>query len=163
MRERCGVIMKEYLVSVIGVCVLCFIVKQVSFEGDKKYISFICGLCALAVISSPAIKVIEWISSFNIDVYIEENTESGEEYESIFESYIKDMYADGIKDIIRREICERYSLDISSVEVYLGISENDLEKIIIQLTGKGVFANTNDIKRYLESKYSCIVEIIIGG
>lgn len=155
--------MKEYLISVIGVSVLCFIVKQVSFDSDKKYISFVCGLCAVAVIASPIGKAIRWLSDFNIDGYIEEDTYIKEEYESIFESHLKDQYTDEIKVIIRDEICEKYSLDSSCVEVYLGIVGDELKKITLRLTGKGVFANSNHMVTYLEGKYSCEVEIIIGG
>ena len=154
--------MKEYLISVIGVCVLCFIVRQVSFDTDKRYIAFVCGLCAVAVISAPAVKAMEWISDFDIDGYIREDAYNEEECESIFESYVKNRYIDEIKDILQSEICERYSIDESSVEVYLGITGDELEKITLRLTGNGIFSNTNDMTRYLEDKYSCKVEIIIG-
>lgn len=163
MCQRCGVKMKEYLISVIGVCALCFIVNQVSFDSNKKYISFVCGLCALAVISGPIINALEWLADFNIDGYIEDESCIDKECESIFESYVKDRYLDEIKMIVKSDICAKYELDESCVEVYLQIVGEDLEKITLSLTGKGIFANTNDMVIYIENKYSCKAEMIIGG
>lgn len=155
--------MKEYLVSVMGVCVLCFIVKQVSFESQKKYISFICGLCAVAVIASPIGNAIEWLSELRMEKYIEDDTYSSEELEDVFESYLKDRHLDEIKEIIKSDVCEKYLLDLSEVEIFLGIVGDELEKITLRLVGKGVFANSNDMKEYLQERYLCNVEIIIGG
>lgn len=161
MRLRRGVNMREYLISMIGVCAVCFIVKELGVIGDNKYVGFVCGLCVVAVTVSPLLRLTEWIYSFDMDVLLEDSEEKYEEYSSYFDSFITESYISEAEDEIEKYICNGYGLLRENVDARIYFSEDEYF-IYISLTGKGVFANTNKMKAELLEKYGCGVEIVIG-
>ena len=161
MRLRRGVNMKEYLISMIGVCAVCFIVKELGVIGDNKYVGFVCGLCVVAVTISPMSRLAEWIYSLDTDVIFENSQEKEEEYSSYFDSFITESYISEAEEEIEKYICDGYGLSQENVDAHIYFSEDEYF-IYISLTGKGVFANTNKMKAELLERYSCGVEIVIG-
>lgn len=161
MRLRCGVNMKEYLISMIGVCAVCFIVKELGVFGDNKYVGFVCGLCVVAVTVNPLFKLSEWIEGFDMDEVLEDSEEKHEEYSSYFDSFIIESYISEAEDEIEKYVCDGYGLTAENVMAHIYFSEDEYF-IYITLTGKGVFANTNKMKSELCGRYNCEVEIVIG-
>ena len=160
MRLRRGVNMKEYLIAMIGVCAVCFLVRELQIFGDNKYVGFVCGLCVVAVSVSPLSGLANWLYSLDIDAALDENVEY-EEYSSYFDSYITESYLSEAEEEIKSYVLEQYGLEKENVSVNIYIGENR-RLIYISLTGKGVFANTNKMKKELFERYSSEVEIVIG-
>ena len=160
MRLRRGVNMKEYLIAMIGVCAVCFVVRELQIFGDNKYVGFVCGLCVVAVSVSPLLELSGWLRSLDIDSAFE-NVVEQEEYSSYFDSYITESYIAEVETEIKSYILEKYNLKEDNVRVNIYVGENR-RLIYISLTGKGIFANTNKMKEELLERYSSEVEIVIG-
>lgn len=160
MRLCRGVNMKEYLIAMIGVCALCFIVRELQLFGDNKYVSFVCGICVVAVSVTPLLGLSEWMHSLDIDSVLDEEGEY-EEYSSYFDSYITESYISEVEAEITNYILEKYGLSEDNVSVSIYVGE-ERALIYISLTGKGIFANTNNMKKELADRYSSDVEIVIG-
>ena len=160
MRLRRGVNMKEYLIAMIGVCAVCFVVRELQIFGDNKYVGFVCGLCVVAVSVSPLLELSGWLGSLDIDSAFE-NVVEQEEYSSYFDSYITESYIAEVEAEIKSYILEKYNLKEDNVCVNIYVGENR-RLIYISLTGKGIFANTNKMKEELLERYSSEVEIVIG-
>ena len=160
MRLRRGVNMKEYLIAMIGVCAVCFVVRELQIFGDNRYVGFVCGLCVVAVSVSPLLELSGWLRSLDIDSAFD-NVVEQEEYSSYFDSYITESYIAEVEAEIKSYILEKYNLneDNVCVNIYVGESRR---LIYISLTGKGIFANTNKMKEELLERYSSEVEIVIG-
>lgn len=160
MRLRRGVNMKEYLIAMIGVCAVCFVVRELQIFGDNRYVSFVCGLCVVAVSVSPLLELSGWLRSLDIDSAFD-NVVEQEEYSSYFDSYITESYIAEVEAEIKSYILEKYNLKEDNVRVNIYVGENR-RLIYISLTGKGIFANTNKMKEELLERYSSEVEIVIG-
>lgn len=153
--------MRQYLLTMIGVCAVCFIVKQLGIFGDSKYVGFVCGICIVAVTLNPVVKLVEWIS--NIGGELEFEDDSGfEEYSSMFEGYLTEVYMAEIKENIEKKISDGYNIAPDDVNVSIYVLGEEIEKIAVTLTGSGIFANTNKMKSELEDTYGCEILIMIG-
>ena len=157
--------MKEYIVSMMVISIICFIAKELlSSSSMASHISFVCGICIFCVAIMPLVDSIEKIRDISFDV-VDDESEMEQEYGSIFEDYIENAQIDEIKTQIRDAVSDKFSLDPSEVEIYLKYnsgSEKKLERVTVGLLGSAVFANSNEIKSYLDERLDCEIVVIVG-
>ncbi len=113
----------------------------------------------------PLISVIDGISDISFDEMLN-GEEVATEYESVFDSYIENAEIDLIKRDIRADLAKRFSLDESELKINIKYdyrSEARLERVSVTLLGRAVFADSNAIKSYLDSRLSCETVVIVGG
>ena len=157
--------MKEYIASVMIISIICFVAKELlSSSSMASHISFVCGICVFCVAIMPLVDSIQKIRDISFDV-IDDESEMEQEYGSIFEDYIENAQIDEIKGQIRAAVAERFQLDPSEIEIYLKYdsgSEKKLERVTVSLLGSAVFANSNEIKSYLDERLDCEIVVIVG-
>ena len=157
--------MKEYVASVMIISIICFVAKELlSSSNMASHISFVCGICIFCVAIMPLVDSIQKIRDISFDV-IDDESEMEQEYGSIFEDYIENAQIDEIKGQIRAAVAERFRLDPSEIEIYLKYdsgSEKKLERVTVSLLGSAVFANSNEIKSYLDDRLDCEIVVIVG-
>lgn len=158
--------MREYITSILAVSIICFVAREL-LSGSKlsSHISFISGICIFLVAIMPVISVLDEINNISFDAVADENSNMTE-YESIFEDYIENAEIDLIKREIRTIVAKRFSLDESEIKInirYNSDSEVKLELVSVTLLGGAVFANSNEIKSYLEGRLGCEIVVIVGG
>lgn len=158
--------MKEYIISILVISIICFVARELlSTSNMAKHISFISGLCIFTVAIMPLISVIDGISDISFDEMLN-GEEVATEYESVFDSYIENAEIDLIKRDIRADLAKRFSLDESELKINIKYdyrSEARLERVSVTLLGRAVFADSNAIKSYLDSRLSCETVVIVGG
>ena len=154
--------MREYLISALAISVICFAVRELlSVSPLARHISFISGICIFLVAISPLFSALDEIRELPLDLELEVEKEK---YEDIFEEYVKNAETDVIKSEIRRLVTEKFSLDASEVKVYLKYdvnAEERLSRVTVNLSGRAAFANSNEIKDYLESILDCEIVMTV--
>lgn len=153
--------MKGYLISVLGICVICFAAKCV-FPRDGKYMELICGVCIIAVTLAPLMNAVSWLSELDISKLEGEYTGSREDYEKMFYDNIEKGYLDIASNTVKQDICDSFGLHADSVDVYVFAHDKDA-RISVVLKGSAVLADSNKISEYLQIKYKCSVNMMVGG
>ena len=148
--------------AMIGVCAITFTVKQFKLFESDRYVGFVCGLCIVAVTVAPVCKLCQWVLELDGEMIFDSDGGEYEEYSSYFEGYLVESYLSEIKGDIEAYICSEHSLDPDNVAVTIYKNEENEFYIYVNLTGKGVLANTNKMKSQLENKYNCRVQITVG-
>ncbi len=156
--------MKEYIVSLMVISLICFVAKELSSSSSLSgHISFVSGICIFLVAIMPLASSIEKIREISFDEFLCED-EDKEKYEDIFYKYIENAQIDELKQEIRSLVVQEFDLDPSEVKVYVKFdsqSEPKLQRITVNLSGKGAFANSNEIKSYLVSRLECEVVVTV--
>lgn len=157
--------MKEYITSILVISIICFVARELlSSTNLASHISFVSGICIFLVAIMPLVSVIGEIRNISFDDLLDENTDETE-YESIFEDYIENAEIDLIKREIRQIVSEKFDLDPAEVKINIKYNEEGkekLERVSVTLLGSAAFANSNEIKEYLEIRLACEIVVIIG-
>lgn len=148
--------------AMIGVCAITFTVKQFKLFDNDRYVGFVCGLCIVAVTVAPLCKLCQWAFELDGEIIFDSDGDEYEEYSSYFEGYLVESYISEIKKDIEEYICYEYDIDSDNVSATIYNNEDNEFYIYINLTGRGVLANTNKMKSQLEDKYNCCVNITVG-
>ena len=156
--------MREYLISMILLSVICIVIRELLSHSEVSLqINFISGICIFLVALSPLFSSLDKIREIEFDAIFDSVEE--EKYEGIFEDYIQNAEIDMIKSEIRSLVTEKFSLDESEVKIYLKYNadtDKKLERVTVSLLGRAAFANSNEIKSYLEGVLDCTVVITVG-
>lgn len=153
--------MKEYLISVLGICVICFAAKCV-FLKDGKYMELICGVCIIAVTLDPFMNAVAWLRDLDIHKLEGEYGYAKEDYEKMFYDNIERGYLDIASATVKEDICNSFGLDSDLIDVYV-FAFGEEPRISVVLMGSAVLVNSNKISEYLEEKYKCSVNMMVGG
>ena len=149
--------MKEYIISIVLVSLICSIVKIISpnaeGEGLSGHIKLVCGLCIICVVINPAIKAVEWIGNLDFSEIadVSQDKDKYEEYESVFNEYLSLSQSDYIKTQIKLILQDKFGIDLSEVDVKLYIIEDEngakqLERVTLLLCGGAVLKDSVEIE-----------------
>ena len=162
---RCDrIVMKQYLLTLFGVCVVAAIIRAVSFDGVmKKYIEIICALCVISVVISPIALAISSLDSiknvFDVDVWGESM-----DYDEIYNEYLVEGNLRASESILSDELCERFDGESGCFEVRLGYEVSDgkisITAATVTLSGEGVATDPQLIEEYIRSRVGVECEII---
>lgn len=153
--------MKEYLVSAIAILAICAIVDNISPDGKmKKSVSFALSLAVtLALISPLACAFSELREKSENFIYEMESAYDGAFENSTLEYTTSEAANEGIK----AAVAEKFGIDRSNLEAKCKlniIGESVIfEKVEILLSGKGIFADTVGIKKYVSDSLGCECEV----
>lgn len=162
--------MKEYILSMVAVCIICIIVKEIFPDENslKGHINLVCGLCILCVMIYPVCNLIRFVSEFDFSSIVTPDTEYGEkyEYESVFDNYLCNMQLESIKSEIKNCLKDTCGLHDEDMEIYL-YTENEngklyIKRVTVSLFGRGVFCDSNKIKTEVQRLCSCEVAVTVG-
>ncbi len=163
--------MKQYIFSIIAVCVVGSVVSILSPEGEgggiARHTRLVFGLCVILVCFSPLTQAIQWIRDFDIGSVLPDGGDvSGGEYESIFEGTYGEAEVENLKEGIISYLSEHFGIDQNSVSVSVRFSgdshPNRLQTVFITLYDSAIFADTSAIESQLSSLLRCEIVTIIG-
>ncbi len=153
--------MKEYLTSVIAVAAICAIIDTLSPDGKmKKSVSFALSLAVTLALLSPL--------SFSISGIKEKSESFISEIESAYDgaysnSSLEYTTSEAANEGIKEAISGKFGIDKSNIEAKCKlniIGETVVfEKVEIFLYGKGIFADTVGIKKYVSESLGCECEV----
>ena len=153
--------MKEYLVSAIAVAAICAVVDMISPDGKmKKSVSFALSLAVTLALVSPL--------SFSLSGIKEKSEAFISEVESAYDTSYSDTSleyttSEAANEGIKKAISEKFGIDKVNIETKCAldiIGEAVIfEKVEIYLYGKGIFADTAGIKKYVSDSLGCECEV----
>lgn len=152
--------MKEYLMTLTGVSILCGVIEMLSAEGNlKKYVRLLCALCMLCAVASPLFQILS-DGDFDPRSLWEDLGEREEEdyYEIYNQSLLKNetKYAE---NILKNMVLKEFSLSESSLELRLKIvSKNETyeaETVYVILRDEAVLVNPKKMTDFLNEQAKC--------
>lgn len=162
--------MKEYVLSMVVVCIICIIVKEISPDSNtiKGHINLVCGLCIICVLAYPVCSLVQSISNFDFSSVVTPDRENdkNDEYESIFNNYLCNMQIESIKSEIQQRVANTCNLRNEDVVIYL-YTENEngklcIKRVTVCLFGHAIWADSNKIKETVKSLCDCDVVVAVG-
>ena len=156
--------MKEYLISLMSLAILCGVVGILSPRGDiGKYIKFIMGLCALGVIISPIKVFVQSVEGFAPsfgDTLFDSNEDY---YENLFNNSLSEGSKAEIERLLEKNISEKFNVNTDGFDVSVSISEAEekatVEKVVLTIYSSGILLDGNAAINYIDSilECSCVV------
>ena len=125
--------MREYMMTLMTVSVICGVIGVLSPKEDMgKYLSFVCGICALGIIVAP---ITELIKKGEIDI---------EEIDKIFQCVLIDhpeiFYADGYSFVKYTYGQEVRRVTFTGKFIY-NVEETEAKKALIQQSADRILKN----------------------
>ncbi len=162
--------MKQYIISLVAVCVVGAVVSILSPEGEgggiARHTRLIVGICVILVCFAPVTDAVEWVRNFDIGTVLPDYEQDASEYESIFGGSYSDAEADNLKEGIAAFLVDRFGLDPTCISVKVRLSgegkDKRPERVTVTLYGSAIFADTHAIEDSLSSLLGCEIVTIIG-
>ncbi len=155
--------MKEVIIIICAVSLLCGAVQIISPEGDvRKYIRLVGSLCIICAIAAP---VLGAVGSGEIDLggLIEGSDDEGH-YEEIFGNSLLQGSKKQAQESLKSEIIKKYDLPEDSIEVRLEVSEDNgklsIRRAAVILYGSAVFADPEEICDLINERVGCECDIV---
>lgn len=164
--------MKDYIITLISVSIVCGIVHILTpagvGDGIRKHVKLISSLCVLCIMIAPIGGFIQSLenSEFNIlGEYGESNTLE-DRYDKIYNDMISVYSAEQISKKCEEILRERFSLKEDDVKVMIYFSEEENEPVIsksavILYTG-AIGKDPREISECVSELIKCECEIIYG-
>ena len=155
--------MAQYLILIIGGCIIACSVCAISPKGAKRYIRLICSLCLLCVIAAPLSSIDAEDIFADIGIY-SESVESGGIYDEIYANTIRAVNEERISSALKDMLVKDLSLDaqelcVSAVTVEEG-GIISVSGVSVGLSGKNILIDPSEIILYVEEMLGCECEII---
>ena len=155
--------MKEYLLSLFGVCVASAVVRVASPSGSlKKYLEIVCSMCVAAALIIP---VGAWIMDGDgIEGALEGIEWESQNYEEIYNSYVLEYELAEAENMLVSELAEHFGKAADGFDVEL-LTEWNADKVGIAearviLNEKTLSVPPEQIKGYIYERLECECEII---
>lgn len=162
--------MREYVITLIAVSIICGIVQTLAPEGNgdglRKYVKLASTLCLLCIIIAPVSVFIRELNDNGIALgegWLEVEELDGR-YEEVYKESIEGYTAAELEEICETEVSRRFEIsgDIFDISVVI-ISENEMLKVeratlfLHKTTDKN---DPRDIAEYISYMLECECEII---
>ncbi len=147
----------------MSVSIIAFLVCSLSpSEALSRHQKFIAGLCIICVCIRPATAVVEFISSFDINLYIPDT--GGENYEDMWDGYSAEYSERVVKKYISDTLRDTFAVGCESVSVKFSVADGEMvfERIYILLPREGMLKDTAKIQVYFEKVFDCPVVVAIN-
>lgn len=162
--------MKDYIITLIGVSIVCGIVYILapngSGDGIKKHVKLVSSLCVLCIMIAPIGSFIEKLKSseFNVLGEYTRSDESENEYDKIYNDMISVYSAEQISQKSEEVLQERFSLKEEDIKVMIYFSEEESEiyisKAAVILYTGAVGKDPREISDCVRELLKCECEII---
>ena len=164
-RREIGV--REYIFSVVCMAALGGIVMMVAPEGVrtglKKHVKLICSLCLLCVMIDPVSQIIG--SMKDLEIKPPDGMDGEDElqsiYESIYEGKVESELSNGVGELVKEKLFEKFSIAKESCRVEVAFKDNDGDgmrepsKITVILHGTSIFKDPRVIEEYISGLVGC--------
>ena len=157
--------MKEYLITLMTVAIICGIISTLSPKEDiGKYVSLICGICALGVMVAPVSEFLD--GADGVDLMLQNGfvINSEEDYEKMFEESIVSTGVDQAEKTIKNNLCELFDSDTEAIDVELAVEKGKdslkIKKVTVKEFPEGITVDVKRIIEYIEENLGCTCVII---
>ena len=157
--------MREYIITLMTVSVVCGVISVLSPKEDMgKYVSFVCGICALGIIVTPITELIKRAEEFP-DILGDRLENYDEEfYENTFEESIVAGSVKQAESILKNDLSQELNLDQDSFDIALSVerSENSIsvKRATVTIYPKGLTIDARSVIEYIEKNLGCSCMII---
>ncbi len=160
--------MKNYIVTLIGVALICGIVGALSPEGKggslKKHVNLVMSLCVLCILISPLGSVISSLGDIEIfgDGGFDDNIDS--EYEEIYKNNLGKYTSESIAEESEKMLCDNFSLDEEDIEIRVTVEifeeSFNVTRAELIIYPSAIAKDPRKMKEFLENLINCECEII---
>lgn len=162
--------MKEFIITLIGVCIFCGIVELLSPDGEgggiKKHMKLLASLCIVSVISAPVVSFCKVLSDDGADRISDlfEIEDRENKYDEIFNESISHYTADEIGRICEERVTAELGIKEGGVDVEI-VAEN-LDGVIsvnsaqVVIYPSAIAYDPRDITAIVKNMLDCKCEII---
>ena len=156
--------MKEYLTSLLYVCIAAAVARAVALEGAlKKYVEIICSVCVIAAVVSPAVFALVDEGGFE-SIFGGGEQWQTESYEEIFKEYLQSGSIGVSEQLLSEELCNYFKADAGDIEVRLTCNSDgntvDVVGAVAVLRGEAIATDPQRIKDYVAQRLGVECEII---
>lgn len=162
--------MKEYVITLVGVCLFCGFITVLSPDGEgggiKKHIKLIASLCVLSVMIAPLVSFAESLGEYNAENLsdIFEGEEYINKYEEICNDTISAYTADEIARRCKTRICAELGMESESFEVEVATECVDdvleVSSVRVTLHPAAITQDPREISAIVSDMLDCECEII---
>ena len=164
--------MKEYIVTLIAVSILCGVISVLSPEGVgggiKKHMNLLLSLCVLSIIMAPVGNLLKKGDGFELDLFGDfidsENAE--QKYDEIYKNTLGGYTAESVSAGSKNMLCKAFDIDGDDVDVCVVLGDNEeeltVEKVHLIIYSGAVVKDPRTMSEYLTGLFNCECEIIYG-
>lgn len=164
--------MKQYVISVIAVGVIGSIVNLLTPSGERggisSHVRLVTGLVLILVCVSPLVTLIRSLGELDVsDIVGDIEKIEGVEYESVFQESYSAAEIENVKSGVKSILLDKF--EIAEDECYVSITtesgesgKRSIKRIFINLYGRAILKNTDEIEEYLSSLFGCEIVTAVG-
>ena len=164
--------MKAYVITLIGVVLICGLAEMFSPDGEgggiKKHVGLLGGLCVLCIAIQPIGSLIGRISGEGSGIFsvFAQRGEDVVNYEEIFEENLMRNGALNAGTELHGAISEKFGIDYDSFDVSVTFADGGdkyvVRSVAVILYPQAVLADPHLIEEYVSGLLGCTCEIIYG-
>ena len=156
--------MKEYVISIACVAVICSIASLLTPEGEGgglgKQLRLVSALVLCTVCISPVASLLEALTSLDLSASFSElYTPDSEKHEEIFKDSLDLSEERVLREGIYTILLDRFEIERDECDISFVISEENgerrLEHIFILLRGSAIWKDTGAIERTMSELFAC--------
>ena len=164
--------MKQYVITVMAASIVGAIITMLAPSGERggpaSHVRLSVGLVLILVCISPLLNLVRELREIDVTDIVGEYGESDkEEYESIFHESYSAAEIENLKSGIKSILKEKFKIAEDECHVSV-ISEQGedgqrrLRRVFINLYGRAILKNTDEIEEYLSSLFGCEIVTAVG-
>lgn len=164
--------MKQYVFTVMAVSVIGAIITMLVPQGERgglsSHVRLSVGLVLILVCLSPFINLVKGLREIDLSDIIGGYEESNkDDYESIFRESYSAAEIENLKSGIKSILKEKFEISEDECRVSVISEQNEdgqrrLRRIFINLYGRAILKNTDEIEEYLSSLFGCETVTAVG-
>ena len=157
--------MREYIMTLMTMSVVCGIIGVLSPKEDiGKYISLVCGICALVIIISPITELLR--KAERLPDLLDDELGAYEEgfYESAFENSVVEGSVRQAEGILKDKLSRELNIDPESFDITLtvekGQSSLSVKRATVIIYPQGIVIDAKEVIEYIENEIRCTCVVI---
>ena len=163
--------MREYFLTLIGVCLICGAASMLFFEGRGALsgkVNLVGALCVLSVVISPLFSLISEIKSGEMaPLLFGENYYDAYAFEEIYEENLSRESVSGIEKRLVTMISEKFNISDKNISLKIDYETDEGEikilRAVVYLSGAAILEDPRDVTDYMKEFLDCRCEVLYGG
>ena len=153
--------MREYLLGVVVIALLCSVVMSVTPKnGSESAMRLVCGLCAVGVIAVPLVAVFDGEGLLDGVKDIFETEEAVPEYyDEIYNKNFDKAYVNNAEILLKNEIIQELSAndDGFDVNIVVGVKSDEkyIERVELIIYASGMSIDPHSVEKYINERLEC--------
>jgi hypothetical protein len=157
--------MREYMMTLMTVSVICGVIGVLSPKEDMgKYLSLVCGICALGIIVAPITELIKKADELPDMLGYESGSYDEEFYEKTFEDSIVEGSINQAESILENNLSGELDIDRESFDITLSVERVQsvlrVKRATVTIYPKGLTIDARSVIEYIEKNLGCSCMII---